>query len=103
MTKHTIKRAAMCLLISVLLLASTALASPEWVDLSMSQLDKLSAAGETVIEPLLPVPEHVRWLLEIAREEIYEWLKKYADTYTWYNEFIGESGMTNDFIEGILG
>ena len=70
MTKHTIKRAAMCLLTSVLLLASTALASPEWVDLSMSQLDKLSAAGETVIDPILPVPEHVRWLLEIAREEI---------------------------------
>lgn len=46
-------------------------------------------------------PDQARSAIEIAREEIYEWLKKYADTYTWYNEFIGESGMTNDFIDDL--
>ena len=46
-------------------------------------------------------PDQARRAVEIAREEIYEWLKKYADTYTWYNEFIGESGMTNDFIDDL--
>lgn len=28
-----------------------------------------------------------------------EWLKKNADSYTWYNEFEGESGMIDEFIE----
>lgn len=28
-----------------------------------------------------------------------EWLRKNADSYTWYNEFEGESGMTDDFID----
>ena len=57
----------------------------------------------TIIPHFTPwlTPDQARRAVEIAREEIYEWLKKYADTYTWYNEFIGESGMTNDFIDDL--
>lgn len=46
-------------------------------------------------------PDQARKAVEIAREEIYDWLKKYADNYTWYNEFVGVSGMTNDFIDDL--
>ena len=46
-------------------------------------------------------PDQARKAVEIAREEIYEWLKENADTYTWYNEFMGESGMTDDFIDDL--
>ena len=28
-----------------------------------------------------------------------DWLKRNADSYTWYNEFEGESGMTEDFVD----
>ena len=28
-----------------------------------------------------------------------EWLKKNADNYTWYDEFEGESGMIDEFID----
>ncbi len=46
-------------------------------------------------------PDQARRAVEIARNEIYEWLKEHADTYTWYNEFKGESGMTEDFISDL--
>ncbi len=32
-------------------------------------------------------------------EKATEWLRKNADNYTWYNEFEGESGMVDEFIE----
>ena len=32
-------------------------------------------------------------------EKACEWLKKNADYYTWYNEFEGESGMIDEFID----
>lgn len=46
-------------------------------------------------------PDQAKRAVEIAKEEIYEWLKEHADTYTWYNEFKGESGMTEDFIDDL--
>jgi len=32
-------------------------------------------------------------------EKAIEWLKKNADNYTWYDEFEGESGMIDEFID----
>ena len=56
----------------VLLLASVqAFASaPEWIDCTEEELAAMEAGQETVIEPVKPVPVHVRRLLEIARAEI---------------------------------
>lgn len=34
-------------------------------------------------------------------EKVIKWLQDNADSYTWYNEFEGESGMTDDFIEDL--
>lgn len=34
-------------------------------------------------------------------ERVIEWLKKNADSFTWYNEMEGESGMTDDFYDEI--
>lgn len=31
-------------------------------------------------------------------EKVIQWLQDHADLYTWYDEFEGESGMTDDFI-----
>ena len=33
--------------------------------------------------------------------KVIKWLQDNADSYTWYNEFEGESGMTDDFIEDL--
>lgn len=61
-----------------------------------------SRAGKEVISYYeWLTPDQARRAVEIAKEEIYEWLKENADTYTWYNEFIGESGMTDDFIDDL--
>ena len=56
----------------VLLLASVqAFASaPEWIDCTEEELAAMETGQETVIEPVKPVPVHVRRLLEIARAEI---------------------------------
>lgn len=34
-------------------------------------------------------------------ERVIEWLKNNADSFTWYNEMEGESGMTDDFYDEI--
>ena len=47
-----------------------ACAEPDWLDMPQELADRLASAGETVIEPVEPVPQHVRKLLEIARAEI---------------------------------
>ena len=33
--------------------------------------------------------------------KVIEWLQNNADSYTWYDEFEGESGMTDNFIEDL--
>lgn len=33
--------------------------------------------------------------------KVIKWLQDNADSYTWYDEFEGESGMTDDFIEDL--
>ena len=33
-----------------------------WIEWTQEELDALSQAGETVLEPLRQVPQHVRWL-----------------------------------------
>ena len=45
-------------------------ASPDWIDLSDETLESIQAAGETIVDPVIPVPEHVKELLRIARQEI---------------------------------
>ena len=40
-----------------------------------------------------------QWTINVIIEKACEWLKKNADDYTWYNEFSGESGMTEEFYE----
>ena len=67
----TIKRwKNIILLICILLVASVAGAEPYWLELPNEQLARLSSAGETVIDPIYPVPEHVCTLLSVARNEI---------------------------------
>lgn len=34
-------------------------------------------------------------------EKVIKWLQDNADSYTWYDEFEGESGMTDNFIEDL--
>ena len=34
-------------------------------------------------------------------DKVIKWLQDNADSYTWYDEFEGESGMTDDFIEDL--
>ncbi len=34
-------------------------------------------------------------------EKVIKWLQDNADSYTWYDEFEGESGMTDDFIDDL--
>lgn len=34
-------------------------------------------------------------------EKVIEWLQENADSYTWYDEMEGESGMINEFIEDL--
>ncbi len=58
------------LVLALLLTAVSALASPDWLDLPQELLDKLSQAGETIIDPVCPVPEHVKKLLAVARGEL---------------------------------
>ena len=43
--------------------------------------------------------EMAAWKERQIIEKAIEWLKKNADSYTWYNEFEGESGMIEEFIE----
>lgn len=38
-------------------------------------------------------------LTDVFTEKACEWLKKNADSYTWYNEMEGESGMIDEFID----
>ena len=52
------------------LAACAAQAEPDWVELPQETLDRLQQNGETIIEPLKPVPLHVRQLLAIARAEL---------------------------------
>ena len=64
---HTILALTLiCLLCAVPALA----AGPDWIDLPDDLLERLNSAGEKIIEPVCPVPEHVRQLLAVAREEI---------------------------------
>lgn len=53
-------------------------------------------------EPWL-TPDQARRAVEIAREEIYEWLIKHKDMpeYTWYDEIEHESGITDKCIAGL--
>lgn len=39
------------------------------------------------------------WQKEQTITKACDWLKRNADSYTWYNEFEGESGMTEDFVD----
>ena len=45
-------------------------AEPDWIELTEEELSQLRQAGETIVDPILPVPQHVRWLLGIARQEL---------------------------------
>ena len=38
------------------------------------------------------------WADKTMIEKACEWLKEHGDTYTWYNEMEGESGLTDEFI-----
>ena len=67
MVKHAV---AGLLALALALTAASAQAAPDWVELPQELLDKLSQAGETVIDPICPVPEHVRTLLSVARGEL---------------------------------
>ncbi len=49
---------------------AVSLAAPDWIDLPEDLLTRLSAGGETIVDPVLPVPQHVRALLRIARNEL---------------------------------
>ena len=62
--------AAALVILCMTVLCAAALAAPDWVDLPQELLDRLDEAGETVIEPIAPVPEHVRKLLRVARAEL---------------------------------
>lgn len=65
------KKVLFLLMIAALMTAASALAAqPEWVELSQEEWTALESAGETVIEPVKSVPQHVRRLLEVARAEI---------------------------------
>ena len=65
------KKAILALLICALLISSSALAfEPDWLELPQEELAALEAQGETVLEPMKPVPEHVRWLLAVGRGEL---------------------------------
>lgn len=35
-------------------------------------------------------------------KEVLDWLKANADDYTWYNEMVCESGMTDDFYQDLV-
>ena len=48
-------------------------------------------------EPVLENIEYTR--TDAFIEKATEWLKKNADSYTWYNEMEGESGMIDEFID----
>ena len=69
MTRHWLKHIA-ALLLMLALLTAAAGAEPDWIDLPQDLLNKLQAAHETIIDPVEPVPEHVRQLLKIARAEL---------------------------------
>ena len=61
--------ALICLI--TLLIASAALAdAPYWVELTMEEQTALAEAGETILSPSYTVPEHVRLLINVARQEI---------------------------------
>ena len=42
-------------------------------------------------------PHQARWAVEIAREEIYEWLKEHSQEYVyWMDEEFGKDDLIND-------
>ena len=70
---------------------------------------KANEAPERIwIDPTIDLPklsghidedsvEYVR--IDAFMKKVCTWLEENADSYTWYNEFEGESGMINEFIE----
>ena len=55
-----------------------------------------------IYEPWL-TPDQARKAVEIARQEIYEWLEEHKDMsdYTWYDEIEHESGITDKCINDL--
>ena len=71
MTGKALRRSIIAVItLCAMMVSVCSYAEPYWLELPKELLDKLSAAGETIIEPVSPVPEHVRTLLTIARNEL---------------------------------
>lgn len=69
---------------------------------------KAKAPERIWIDPTIDLPKlsgHIdKDNIEYVRTDAFmkkacAWLEENADSYTWYNEFEGESGMINEFIE----
>lgn len=48
--------------------------------------------------PWFSFREGAKWADKTIIEKACEWLKRFADGYTWYNEIEGKSGITDNFI-----
>ena len=57
-------------ILMTLILTAAVCAEPDWIDLPQNMLQKLANNNEVIIEPVKPVPEHVRQLLKVARAEL---------------------------------
>ena len=70
MNKPGLMVIALLLVISFSLPALSAGQTADWVVIPDEQAQALEQSGQTVIPPVKPVPQHVIWLLEIARAEL---------------------------------